>query len=69
MYKRVIVKVRRGFGENKKLNFIYMLIKFSFTRGLLSEGLVDTHSPAVFLSSRSFVSTETWVVLRRSHTL
>ena len=52
MYKRGTVKVWRGFGENKRLNFIHILIKFSFTRGLLSEGLADAHSLAVFLSRR-----------------
>ena len=43
------VKVWREFGENKKLNFIYILLKFSSTRGLISEGLEDTHSLAFFL--------------------
>ena len=43
------VKVWREFRENKKLNFIYILTTFSFTRGLLSEGLEDTRLPSFFL--------------------
>lgn len=38
MYKRVTVKVRRGFGENKKLNFIYMLIKLALHVGYSPRG-------------------------------
>lgn len=49
IYRKDCVKVRREFGENKKLNFIYILIKFSFTRGLLPEGLEDTRLLVFFL--------------------
>lgn len=46
MYKRGTVKVWRGFGENKRLNFIHILMI------IINEGLADAHSLAVFLSRR-----------------